>query len=88
MDISFSMRVVQIGDGNCPPFCVSVWSGSVAEVVMCFNTSEPVETEYNIFEVKLIFEMLTVRGQPHSFSTHERMFLWKCQVFETENVST
>ena len=26
--------------------------------------------------------------QQHSFSTHERMFLWKCQVFETENVST
>ena len=26
-------------------------------------------------------EMLTVRGQQHSFSTHERMFLWKCQSF-------
>ena len=25
--------------------------------------------------------MLTVRGQKHSFSTHERMFLWKCQSF-------
>ena len=25
--------------------------------------------------------MLTVRGQQHSFSTHERMFLWKCQIF-------
>ena len=23
--------------------------------------------------------MLTVRRQQHSFSTHERMFLWKCQ---------
>ena len=45
------------------------------------------EKEYNIFEVKLIFEMLTVHGQPHSLSTHERMFLWKCQVFETENDS-
>ena len=32
--------------------------------------------------------MLTVRGQQHSFSTHERMFLGKCQSFETENVST
>ena len=32
--------------------------------------------------------MLTVHGQQHSFSTHERMFLWKCKVFETENVST
>ena len=29
---------------------------------------------------ELTFEMLTVRGQQHSFSTHERMFLWKCQV--------
>ena len=34
-----------------------------------------------IFEVKLTFEMLTVRGQQHSFSTHERVFLWKCQSF-------
>ena len=32
-------------------------------------------------EVKLTFEMLTVRGQHHSFSTHERIFLWKCQSF-------
>ena len=30
------------------------------------------------FEVKLTFEMLTVRGKQHAFSTHERMFLWKC----------
>ena len=36
---------------------------------------------YRYFEVKLTFEMLTVRGQQHSFSTHERMFLWKCQSF-------
>ena len=36
---------------------------------------------YRYFEVKLAFEMLTVRGQQHSFSTHERMFLWKCQSF-------
>ena len=34
-----------------------------------------------IFEVKLTFEMLTVHGQQHSFSTHERVFLWKCQRF-------
>ena len=34
-----------------------------------------------IFEVKLTFEMLTVRGQQHSSSTPERMFLWKCQSF-------
>ena len=25
--------------------------------------------------------MLTVRGQQHSFSTHDRVFLWKCQSF-------
>ena len=35
----------------------------------------------DIFEVKLTFEMLTVRWQQNSFSTHERMFLWKCQIF-------
>ena len=37
------------------------------------------------FEVKLTFEMLTVRGQQHSFSTHERMSLLKCQIVETKN---
>ena len=35
----------------------------------------------DIFEVKLTSDMLTVHGQQHSFSTHERMFLWKCQSF-------
>ena len=35
----------------------------------------------DIFEVKLTFELLTMRGQQHSFSTRERMFLWKCQSF-------
>ena len=34
-----------------------------------------------IFEVKLTFEMLIVRGQQHSLSTHERMFLWRCKSF-------
>ena len=34
-----------------------------------------------IFEVNLTFEMLAVRGQQHSFSTHERVFLWKWQSF-------
>ena len=32
--------------------------------------------------------MLTLHGQQHSFSTHERMFLLKRQSFETENIST
>ena len=32
--------------------------------------------------------MLTVRGQQHSFSTQERVFLGKCQSFWKENVST
>ena len=35
----------------------------------------------DIFEVKLTFDMLTVRGQQHSFTTHERVFLWKCPDF-------
>ena len=34
-----------------------------------------------ILEVKSAFHMLTVRGQQHSYSTHERVFLWKCQSF-------
>ena len=34
-----------------------------------------------ILEVKLTFELLTVRERQHSFSTHERAFLWKCQSF-------
>ena len=34
-----------------------------------------------LFEVKLTFEMLTVHRQQHSFLTHERVFLWKCQSF-------
>ena len=42
----------------------------------------------NVFEVKLTFDMLTVRGQQLYFSIQERVFLWKCQSFETENVST
>ena len=32
-------------------------------------------------EEKLSFEMLTVRRQQHSISTHERTFLWMCQSF-------
>ena len=43
---------------------------------MFFNTGSG---GIDIFEVKLKLEMLTVRGKQHSFSTHERMFLWKCQ---------
>ena len=35
----------------------------------------------DIFAVKLTFELLTVRRQQHSFSTHERLFLWKHQSF-------
>ena len=45
-----------------------------------FKTTLMMENWY-VFELKLTFEMLTVRGQQHSFSTHERVFLWKCQSF-------
>ena len=31
----------------------------------------------DVFEVKLTLEMLTVCGQQHSFSAHERLFLGK-----------
>ena len=41
----------------------------------------PPSLQWCLFEVKLTFEMLTVRGRQHSFSTHEWMFLWKCQRF-------
>ena len=34
-----------------------------------------------IYEVKITFEMLTVRGHQHSFSTQDRTFFWKCQSF-------
>ena len=33
----------------------------------------------DIFEIKLTFAMLFLRGQLHSFSIHEWVFLWKCQ---------
>ena len=42
----------------------------------------------DIFELKLTFEMVIVHEQHHSFSTHEAMFLWKRQRFESRNVST
>ena len=44
---------------------------SVAPLLTWFNFNLCMD----IFEVKLTFDMLTV----HWFSTHERVFLWKCQ---------
>ena len=35
----------------------------------------------DIFEVKLTFEMLAVRGQQYLFLTHQWVLLWKCQRF-------
>ena len=29
-----------------------------------------------------------MHGKHHSFSTHARVFLWTCHIFETENIST
>ena len=48
--------------------------------MMVANRGEHVVSDI-LFEVKLTFDMLTVLGQQHSFSTHEQMFLWKCQKF-------
>ena len=31
--------------------------------------------------MKLAFDLLSVRGQQHSFLTHEQAFLWKYQFF-------
>ena len=53
----------------------------------CTSASEATTNSMCILEVKLTFEMLTVRGQQHSFSTHGG----SCESvkgFETENVST
>ena len=47
------------------------------QVYVTYNASS-CDIKY-IFEVKLTFDMLTVRGQQHSFSTHERIILWKYQ---------
>ena len=52
------------------------YQGQTFAVPCFFNTGSG-----GIDILKLAFEMLTVRGQQHSFSTHERMFLWKCQSF-------
>ena len=46
-----------------------------------WRVSNIFEEYLNIFEVKLTFEMLAAHGQQHTFSTHERIFLWKCQSF-------
>ena len=43
--------------------------------------NSPVWQPSCIFEAELTFEMFTVRGRQHSFSTHERVFSWKCQSF-------
>ena len=63
----------------------ALWFSSV---IIKYNFLTPHIVFGDIFEVKLTFEMFTVRGQQHSFSTHERVLFWKCQSFETENVST
>ena len=39
------------------------------------------------FKVKLLFELLIVRGQQHSFSTQERMSCESVEDLETQNVS-
>ena len=44
-------------------------------------TTENSYHRFRYFWIKLTFELLTVRKQQHSFLTHERMFLCKCQSF-------
>ena len=51
---------------------------SIPKFQRCSSSSWSLRMD--IFEVKL-----TVRGQQHSFSTHERVFLWKCQSFWDRN---
>ena len=72
------------GDSNAQPSnsCRMLWPFELSGPDICcplfLNSSSG---GINIFEVKLTFEMWTVRGQQHSFSTHERVFLWMCQNF-------
>ena len=59
------------------PNAVTIWSIRARHFL--FHVFE--HWLYRYFLVKLIFEMLTVRSQQHSFSTDSRMFFWKCQRF-------
>ena len=58
------------------PNALTIWA--IICCPMFFNTGPD---GINMFKLKLSFEMLTERGQKHSLSTHERMFLWKWQRF-------
>ena len=51
-------------------------------------STPPGSGSIDIFVVKLSFEMLTAHRQQHSLSTHERMFLWKCQSFRNTDKRT
>ena len=57
----------------------------------CGNENSSFWSKYYVlcFLVKLIFDMQTVHGRLHSFSTHGRLFMTrKCRKFlETENIS-
>ena len=65
---SYSCRMLQPIELSGPDICFP----------MLLNTGSGC---IDIFKVKLTFEMLTVRGQQHSFSRQERVFLRKCQSF-------
>ena len=72
------------GDLNPPTFgfmpnALTIWAIRARHWLShFFNTGSDGK---DIFEVKLKFGMLTVRGQQHSYSTHKLVFLWKCQSF-------
>ena len=65
---SYSCRMLQPIELSEPDICCR----------MLLNTGSD---GIDIFKVKLTFEMLTVRGQQHSFSRQERVFLGKYQSF-------
>ena len=49
------------------------YQGPTITSALCLNTGSG---SVDILQVKWTFEMLAVCRQQHSFSTHERMFLW------------
>ena len=66
------------------PNALTVWAIRARHLLLLSHVFEHWLWWYRYFWSKVniwTFEMLTVHGQQHSFSTHERVFLGKCQSF-------
>ena len=82
------MRHGEICSLFCNKFSFATWKlkKTIQKQKYNYIQSEQVELTLSTLmiyfvKVKLTFEMLTVHGRQHSFSTHEQMFLWKFQSF-------